>query len=554
MLTPVMSMRAFGQDTPVHSVAQVAEQAKTMWESGAPLTALEFLDQVIQADPKALALHKLRGDILATFRGPMEAVQAYDVVLATQPAALDVRWAKWSVLLWWGQDNEAIAELRRIAHIDRRNPLVHLRLAQELRKIDRLEDSLESYIQAVHLMPDMLSWRLALARARFDVLDYQGAEAELQTVLQRLAPGSPLEVPAKNQLAQLYESMERGRRFTPVLTPGATPEQLKEWSEIRADAWRLFVAGRYGEAEPMYRKMLVLNPKDTLATHQLGVTLMQLSRCEEALAVFGRISDLDPSEEDYADTTYRMGQCLVELKRWEDAFLHFQTLYDAAVEFEEANKNIALPAGTKVLSKEKIARWLDRVRPHVPELATLQAESEKAGRASESGVSSAGPSEDAVYSKAIAPVKPQRVMDTSAALMGRDSDFSWFRFVIPAAKVVRDDFPTGAHDFIPLSPGDTFPAAQGDIYLVFRLVSEAFDAVPLTARCVLEMSHAAGPQPIIVQDHVLTSMNDQSGYFMLSRPKGGWPTGLYQCGLFAGERTSAYTLADEVRFQIVEVR
>ncbi len=536
------------------SSERVAEQAKAVWESGAPLAALELLDQATQADPEALALHKLRGDILATFRGPKEAVQAYDLVLATQPAALDVRWAKWSVLVWWGQDNEAIAELRRIAHIDRRNPLIHFRLAQELRKIDRLEESLESYTQAVHLMPDMLSWRLALARARFDVLDYQGAEAEVQTVLQRLPPGSHLEIPAKNQLAQLYESMERGRRFAPVLTPGATAAQLKEWAEIRADAWRLFAAGRYAEAEPMYRKMLVLNPKDTLATHQLGLTLMQLGRCEEALAVFGKMSDLDPSEEDYADTTYRMGQCLVELARWEEAFLHFQMLYDAAVEFEEANKNIALPAGTKVLSKEKIARWLDKVRPHVSELATLQAQAEKSAGPSHESAQVAEPSTEAVYAKAVAPVKPQRVLDASAALMGRDADFSWFRFVIPAAKVVRDDFPTGAHDFIPLSPGDTFPATQGEIYLVFGLVSASYDAVPLTARCTLETFVMAEPQQVIAQDHVLTSMNDQSGYFMLSRPQGGWPTGLYRCGLFAGERTSAYTLADEVRFRIVAVR
>jgi hypothetical protein len=78
--------------------------------------------------------------------------------------------------------------------------------------------------------------------------------------------------------------------------------------------------------------------------------------------------------------------------------------------------------------------------------------------------------------------------------------------------------------------------------------------VPLTARCALEASEANDPHQIIAQDHVLTSMNDQSGYFMLSRPKTGWPTGLYHCGLFAGERTSAYTLADEVRFRVIEPR
>ena len=189
----------------------------------------------------------------------------------------------------------------------------HWRLAQELRKLDRLEESLESYQRAVEFQPELLGWRLALARARFDVLDYQGADADLQHVLQHVAPGSPLELPAKNQLAQLYESMERGRRFTPVLTPTATATQLKEWAAIRSEAWKLFEAGRFQDAEPIYRRLLVLNPSDPIATHQLGLTLMQLGRCEDALAVFGNLSNLNPSEEDFADTTYRMGQCYVEL-------------------------------------------------------------------------------------------------------------------------------------------------------------------------------------------------------------------------------------------------
>lgn len=552
VLTVAVSLVALADDSPAPSDAQTAEQAKALWDSGAVSPALDILDQGIQEHPTSLALHKMRGDILATSRGPGEAVQAYERVLAMEPAALDVRWAKWSVLVRWGQNDEAIAELQRMARFDSRNPLIHLRLAQELRKVDRLEESLESYQQAVQLMPGFLSWRLAMARARFDVLDYQGAEADLRFVLQQLPPGSPLEIPAKNQLAQLYESMERGRRFTPVLTPGATASQLKEWADIRADAWKLFVAGRYEEAEPVYRKMLALNPRDALAAHQLGLTLMQLGRCKDALAVFGKISNLDPSEEDYADTTFRMGQCLVELEQWEDAFVHFQVLYDAAVEFEESNKHVAFPAGTRVLSKEKIARWLDKVRPHVPELAALKDEEAKAGGASGNPAPSSERSEAERFAKAAERVSPQKALDTAAALMGRDADFSWFRFVIPAGKVMRDDFPTGAHEYIPLNPGDTFPADQQEIYLVFGLVSDSFDAVPLTARCVAEASETGEEPRAVAQDRVLTSMSDRSGYFMLTPPKTGWAPGLYRCGLFAGERTSAYTHVDEVRFRISE--
>ena len=547
-----MGPSALAEDPSLRSEKQVAEQAKAVWESGAINPAIEMLDQGIQDHPHALTLQKLRGDILATSRGPQEAVEAYETVLARTPTALDVRWAKWSVLIRSGQGEESIAELRRIARIDGQNPLVHLRLAQELRKLDRLEESLESYKKAVELVPDLLGWRLALARARFDVLDYEGAEGDVHDVLNMIPPGSPLELPAKNLLSQINgTSIDRGRRFNPVLTKEMTGAQRKEWASIRAEAWRLFSMGRYQEAEPIYQKMLGLNPNDALANYQLGLTLMQLGRCKDALAVFGKLSNLDPSDEDYADTVFRMGQCLVTLEQWEDAFVHFQTLYDAAVEFEEQNKNVRLPPDTRVLDKKKIARWLEKVRPHVPELAKLKADETTDRLPSNDSASTTISPEEELYARAAERFKPQKALDQRASLMGRDADFSWFRFVIPASNVVRDDFPTGAHEFIPLNAGDSFPITQTEIYLVFGLVSASFDAVPLTARCFLETSEMIGEQPALAQDRVMTTMNDQSGYFMLVPQKPGWTAGLYHCGLFAGERTSADTLVDEVRFRII---
>lgn len=552
VLTLTMGPCALAKEPPLRSEEQVAEHAKAVWESGAIHSALEILDQEIHDHPPSLTLQKLRGDILATSRGPQEAVTAYEMVLAKAPTALDVRWAKWSVLTRSGQGEESMAELRRMAQVDAHNPLIHLRLAQELRKLNRLEESLESYKKAVELAPNLLGWRLAMARARFDVLDYQGAGDDVHSVLQRVPPGSPLELPARNLLSQINgTSIDRGRRFDPVLTKDMTGAQRKEWASIRAEAWRLFSMGRYQEAEPIYQRLLTLNPNDPLANHQLGLTLMQLGRCKDALTVFGKVSNLDPSEEDYVDTVFRMGQCLVELEQWEDAFVHFQTLYDAAVEFEQANKNVQLPPDTRVLDKKKIARWLEKVRPHVPELAKL-ADHEAADRALsvEPAPSSISPEEE-LYARAAARFQPQKPLDPRASLMGRDADFSWFRFVIPASKIVRDDFPTGAHEFIPLSPGDSFPTTQQEIYLVFGLVSASFDAVPLTARCTLEASGIAGEQAAVAQDRVMPTMNDQSGYFMLPPPKSGWETGLYHCGLFAGEHTTADTLVDEVRFRIL---
>jgi tetratricopeptide (TPR) repeat protein len=533
---------------------EVIEQAGIEWESGAITPALETLDQGIEAHPDALTLHKLRGDILTTSRASNEALQAYETVLGKEPAALDVRWAKWSLLVRSGQGEASIEELRRIAAVDAGNPLVSLRLAHELRKLDRLEASLEWYKQAVELAPDMHAWRLGLARARFDVLDYEGAARDMDYVLDHIPPDSPLELPAHTLVTVFHgHSQDRGRRFDPVFTPkDITPDQLKEWALMRADAWRMFTAGRYQEAEPMYRRLLELNPRDPSAAHQFGLTLMQLGKCEEALPVFGKVSELDPAEDLYTDIVFRMGQCLVELEKWEEAFMHFRTLYDQAVQVEIENKDNALPPGTRVLDKKKILRWLEKVRPNIPaELANLDAGAAPEPALTANITEDAGPTKEEVAA-VLDRLKPERALDTGGALAGRDADFSWFRFVIPAAKVMRDDLPTGQHDFIPLNPGDSFPASQQEIYLVFRLVSDSYDAVPLATQCFLETAEASGQPRAIAQDHVLMAMSDQSGYFKLARPERGWPLGLYRCGLFAGERTSAYTQADEVRFRIVQ--
>ena len=552
VVTLTMGSFTFAENPSLGSAQRVAEQATTAWESGAIASAIDILDQGIHDHPEALTLQKIRADILTTVRDPQEAVAAYETILATTPAALDVRWAKWTVLIRSGQGEESVAEVGRIAEFDVQNPLVHLRLAQELRKLDRLEESLESYRKAVELVPDMLGWRLALARARFDVLDYEGADRDVRHVLRHATPGSPLKLPAENLLSQINgSSIDRGRRFDPVLTKDMTGAQRKEWASIRAEAWKLFSMGRFQEAEPIYRRMLALNPNDALANFQFGLTLMQLGRCKDALAVFGKMSNLDPTDEDYADTVYRMGQCLMELEQWEDAFVHFHTLYDAAVEFEKQNKNVRLPPDTRVLDKNKIARWLEKVRPHVPELAQLKDEAAaNPAPSGESTPATVSPEEE-LYARVAERFTPQKTLDQQASLMGRDADFSWFRFVIPASKVVRDDFPTGAHEFIPLSPGDSFPTTQAEIYLVFGLVSASFDALPLAARCVLETSETTGEQLAISQDRVMTTMNDQSGYFLLPPPTTGWAAGLYHCGLFVGERTSAHTLVDEVRFRIM---
>jgi tetratricopeptide (TPR) repeat protein len=552
LLTIPSSAWAVAEESPILSENTIADLAESKWMDGAPNRAMDIVEQGILENPTDLKLHKLRGDILATSRRDQQAVEAYDTVLQWTPDALDVRWAKWSVLLRSSQADQAISEFERIAQQDANNPLASWRLALELRKLDRLEESLEWYKKAVELRPELPGWRLAMARARFDVLDGRGARDEVNHVLKMVSKGSPEETAARSLLSVVYgATKERGRRFEAIFSPEGTAAQRKEWSKVRTEAWRLYKAGRFQEAEPLLRKSLELKPSDYGATYDLGRTLMELGQCDQAVKVFEKMTLMNPADLTYADTFFRIGQCKMELGQWDEALIHFEILYEAALEYELATKGTKVKGGQTVLDKEKIAKWIEKVRQKIPNAKSLR---EEAANLQADDPNAPPPLTEAELYEQIAKkrLKIDDPIYTRASLMGRDADFSLFRYVIPAEQVMRDDLPGGAHDFIPIKPGDTFPPTQEEIFLVFGLVTASYDEVPLTTQCFLETPKITKDQKPLAQDQIIMAMSEQTGYFVLSTPEAGWTPGLYVCGLYVGNEISAYTHADEVRFRIIE--
>lgn len=532
-------------------IEEIAELAEAEWLDGNPNQALHILGPGLETHPNAVRLQKLRADILATAsRRHQEAVEAYDVILDAHPESLEVRWAKWSVLLRAGQQDQAIAEFQRIAQLDAKNPIVALRLAQELRKVDRLEESLEWYEKAVDMIPDMVGWRLALARAKLDVLDGRGARDEVEHVLRTVEPGSPEEAAAHSLREVIYgATKERGRRFEPILSPGGTAAERKAWSAIRADAWRLFDAGRYEEVEPIYRKLLALKPDDYATTHELGMTLLALDRCDEAIEIFGSMSGMNPSDEVYADAFFRIGRCLMKMEKWTEALAYFEILYDAALEFDEQTKEVPPKADLRVLNTETIAMWLKRVKEHIPADAMPKQNPLLPAVDPDAPVPM---TEEELYRKiATEQLTPAKQIYTRASLMGRDADFSMFRYVIPSNRVMRDDRPTGTHEFIPIEPHDSFSDTQEDIYLLFGLVTASYDEMPLSVECFLETPKSNANQIPLARDQVIMNMGDQTGYFIITQPESGWTPGLHRCGLYVGNELSAYTHSDEIRFRII---
>ena len=280
----------------------------------------------------------------------------------------------------------------------------------------------------------MPAWRLALARARFDVLDGPGARDEIQDVLKMVPPGSPEDAVARSLLSVVYgATKERGRRYEYTFSPGGTAAERKAWSAIRADAWRLFEAGRYEEAEPVLRKVLELNPSDFGARHDLGVTLLKLGQCEEALPLMEKVLGMTKKDEVLADTFFQMGVCLSEMGRWKEALGHFDILYDAAVSFEESTKDVWVMPGIRVLDPVVLAEWREKARGHLSPEELEQHDAQR--KVVTADLNDLVDQEEEKYRKAAAqPMKVEDTMNSRIALMGRDADFSMFRYVISALR------------------------------------------------------------------------------------------------------------------------
>ena len=535
---------ALGAQTPPGEQEKVLFDTERLWKAGSPIQALDRVRHGILQFPESWELYFLQGSILTTIRQPENAVRSFDGALEAAPNVLAPRWANWSLRTRQGKPELAIQELRGLAQHDPSNPLIHLRLAKDLQERDHLEEAVNAYQRAIQLVPALPGWRLARARVLYDLLDYQAARREVQTVLARPSLGSNLQRAAHNLLLVINgATTDKGRRSQPF--PHAQPASAngKRWALSREAAWRLMKAGQYGDAEPILREVLKLRPTDHRAAYDLGKTLMALDRYNEAIKFFQKGITLSPSGDIYPDSIFRIGQCLAKFDRWTEALTYFERLEAVSSWRQEAEYSMTFPSEADVVS------WANRAREQAVVDQGSPRENVQLPLVGSDIVQTLAPTEGPVS----APINFNPIeLSERVALMGRDTQSSWFRFVIPAGAVMRDDLQAGSHEFIPIRPGDTFRSTQEEIYLVFGLTTASYDDIVLTAEGRLEAADTGSDETPIARDQVVVMANEQSGFFVLSAPESGWTAGLYRVDLFVGEMVSAYNQADEVRFRIID--
>jgi tetratricopeptide (TPR) repeat protein len=529
-------------------LAAVLAEAEDFVHQNSLYLALERLREAARLAPGDYRIPKLRGDVLMSFRRNEEAVAAYREAAALEPDALDVHWALWTLLDRMGAHHRAIASLKNIARLDHDNPLTHLRLAKALSQVDRLEEAVFSFQRAVELAPDNLAIRLQFARALYDVLNATESRRQVDLVLARAEPGSPEWASAQDLLSHLRgETYDKGRRFNPSQTlrqlPWYTERNLKEAVLARGEAWRLMEQGRYAEAEAALRKALSFNPEDHRAIYDLGLTLKELGRYEDAITWFQKGIELTKYAEFYPDSVFQIGRCLAKLGRWQEAVARFERVLEIRDWRNEDFYALNFP------DLAKVQQELEEARKHLS-LAAQAVHPEPAPLGERLGPEP--------YEYPIPPLaNGYKLVDpipiaTQLAPIGTETVGGSFRQVMTARDMIQDDLQTGLHEYIPVNPTDTFLPQEPEIYVVFQLTTnqENFD-LKLSSRWIAEQTTGFPPNTLVGTDAVLLGLNERSGYFRLRPPEGGWSPGIYRVDLYLGPQVSAYTHIGDVRFRIV---
>ena len=178
---------------------------------------------------------------------------------------------------------------------------------------------------------------------------------------------------------------------------------------------------------------------------------------QEALAFSQPAAEFDPTDEEHTTTAFRMGQCLVELGRWEEPICNSRPSTMQRSNLKNP-REVQLPSGTRILNKAMLTQWLDKGSPARSGVCQRsRGRSRGGGNCCKTGLRPRRPPPEVeLAAKAIERLKPQNTLDAAASLVGRDADFAWFRFVIPAQRVMRDDSPTGARLYS-IGPEHRFP-------------------------------------------------------------------------------------------------
>ena len=210
------------------------------------------------------------------------ATEVYDTVPRDDPSFHAAELGRAEALRRSGREDAAIEVLRQLTESHGELPLVHVTLGDTLRGMERFEESIKPYDDALALIetPEEQHWIVYFARgiSHERTGEWDKAEADFRKALE-LRPEQPQ---VMNYLGYSFLEMQTNYEEALDLIERAVALRPDSGYIIDSLGWGLYRLGRYDEAVVHMEKAVELMPIDPVVNDHLGDVYWAVGRKREA--------------------------------------------------------------------------------------------------------------------------------------------------------------------------------------------------------------------------------------------------------------------------------
>ncbi|MEM6774478.1 MAG: sulfotransferase [Pseudomonadota bacterium] len=213
----------------------------------------------------------------------------------------------------------------------------------------RFDEAEAKLTHVVRLVPEH-------AGAHEDLADVQLSLRKLEPALQSLRAAikhSPQPARIEQRLAQLLSISGQNREAQSVLEAQLEADPRRK---AIAEAMELANAGKFKQAETIYRDILRKNPEDVDALRLLGVSRVKREQFDEAAACFRRAVELAP---DFLKAWINLGAALSEQQKFDEA----EAAFLKALDLQPNSLHVLERLGVNALKASRLedcTDWLER--------------------------------------------------------------------------------------------------------------------------------------------------------------------------------------------------
>lgn len=279
-------------------------------------------------------------------------------------------------LIQQGQGEKALALCEKILEIKPNSAAAYLIKGDAMRKLGRLEEAREAYETASREADLYLEPLRRLAEIEGEL----GNIAGRLRYLQRLDTLSPLNVERKVDMGELHLAM--GQPDQAEMLFDKAVDQLTQNALLSISNLTNRIAAMYAEKDPIMaekflRKSLeakgkFLTREDITTFNQLGISLRQQGRWQDAITEYHKALSIAPDDE---NLYYNMGMACAEGKDFPNARNHMIKAMEFNPTFIQSNANIAYNIGVVFLqagSNERAAMCLQTALELNPDMEAAQ--------------------------------------------------------------------------------------------------------------------------------------------------------------------------------------